>query len=307
MAILAKPLDFLGISPFVRYIHHQPEANSSNYYIPWRFIYDYELIFIVDGSMTVMTDDESYQLTAGDLHIMPPMIRHRRLIEEHQKCNYFSLHFDFIFMGEENDFSAKEAYIDNCNNKRIKNAPVDNKLMNRPLYTIGSIELPKKMKTGSNIAYVETLNRMYEHFIKKEFAYEIDLKCDMLTILKLILYDLKSSILKNMNQNEDSLTAIYQYVVENYSEPFCFEAICHMYGYSYSNFRKLFKQKTGKSPNTFLTDLRLNKAAELLGTGEHTVSEVADMVGYQDSCYFSRLFKSKKGIAPSNYYHKVKQ
>lgn len=301
MANIEKPIDFLCISPFVRYIHHQAEANSRNYYIPWRFIYDYELVFVVDGAMTVLTDDESYQLTAGDIHIMSPLVRHRRVIEEHQICNYFSLHFDFVYMGEENDFSVKEAYIDFCNDRKLKNAPIDNRLANRPLYTLGSIELPRKMKTGNTISYVETLNKTYEHFSKKEFAHEIDLKCDILMILKLILNDLKADMLKNIDPNEDALTAIYQYVVENYCSPICFEALCHIHGYSYSNFRKLFKQKTGKSPNHFLTDLRIDKASELLSTKKYTVTEVSDMVGYQDSCYFSRIFKKKKGIAPSNF------
>ncbi len=48
-------IDFLDISPFVRYAHHMPDANKDNHVIPWRYIYDYEFIYVVQGSMEVQT------------------------------------------------------------------------------------------------------------------------------------------------------------------------------------------------------------------------------------------------------------
>ena len=62
------------------------------------------------------------------------------------------------------------------------------------------------------------------------------------------------------------------------------------------------KMKTlyGISPITFMSDYRLNRAMELLKSGEHNVSEVAYMVGFATLTGFSRAFKNKFGVPPSS-------
>ncbi len=68
-----------------------------------------------------------------------------------------------------------------------------------------------------------------------------------------------------------------------------------------SYFSKLFKESTGKSPQQYLTDLRLEKAAELLRKYEKTPGEAAAAVGYPDVFSFSRMFKRRFGISPREY------
>lgn len=66
-------------------------------------------------------------------------------------------------------------------------------------------------------------------------------------------------------------------------------------------FYKKVKGLTGLSPNELIKVKRMNKAAELLLSGEFTVSEVAYQVGYEDPFYFSKSFKSQYNCAPSKY------
>ena len=63
-------------------------------------------------------------------------------------------------------------------------------------------------------------------------------------------------------------------------------------------YRKI-KQLTDLSPNEFIRTIRLKKSAELLKTKNYNVSEVSDMVGFNDPLYFSRVFKKQFGYAPS--------
>ncbi|NOY10392.1 MAG: helix-turn-helix transcriptional regulator, partial [Spirochaetes bacterium] len=55
----------------------------------------------------------------------------------------------------------------------------------------------------------------------------------------------------------------------------------------------------------YLTDVRLQKAKELLLYSDMSITSIAYEVGYQDSNYFSSLFKKVEGITPSEYKNKV--
>ena len=51
----------------------------------------------------------------------------------------------------------------------------------------------------------------------------------------------------------------------------------------------------------YLTKLRMEKAAELLSTGKYKVREVAEMTGYSDAFYFSKVLKKYLGVTPARF------
>lgn len=61
------------------------------------------------------------------------------------------------------------------------------------------------------------------------------------------------------------------------------------------------KELTGVTPNKYIMNERMKKAAELLATGEYTVAIVSYKVGLEDASYFNKCFKSYFGISPSKY------
>ncbi len=63
----------------------------------------------------------------------------------------------------------------------------------------------------------------------------------------------------------------------------------------------LFKAKTGKNFKDYLSNLRIQKAEELLMRPEFKISEVAELVGYNDSGYFIKVFKNKLGCTPNQF------
>lgn len=68
---------------------------------------------------------------------------------------------------------------------------------------------------------------------------------------------------------------------------------------STATFHRKFLKYAGMSPIKYRNSLRMKKAKELLLTGIYTVSEVAEMSGIEDICYFSKLYKQYFGISPS--------
>lgn len=63
----------------------------------------------------------------------------------------------------------------------------------------------------------------------------------------------------------------------------------------------MFAQETGLTFTQYLTALRISKAKELLEATEMRSSQIAEEVGYNDSHYFSYLFKKTTGKTPGEY------
>lgn len=94
--------------------------------------------------------------------------------------------------------------------------------------------------------------------------------------------------------------------VEYAHEHFCqsnfdFKQMCATTGLSYDYFKSLFIKKHGVSPVKYVTALRLDKAKELLITGHFGVGEIAVMCGFENTYYFSNVFKKHFGVSPKNY------
>ena len=70
---------------------------------------------------------------------------------------------------------------------------------------------------------------------------------------------------------------------------------------------KIFKEVTNMNLSAYITDIRMQKAAELLEQTELKVHEVMELIGYRKSQYFSRLFKERFGVTPVEYRRTVKK
>ena len=66
-------------------------------------------------------------------------------------------------------------------------------------------------------------------------------------------------------------------------------------------FIRSFKKYIGTTPIQYITNIRINKAKNLLHSSCFTIGEIADLIGYKNPLYLSRIFKKYVGIAPMNY------
>lgn len=74
--------------------------------------------------------------------------------------------------------------------------------------------------------------------------------------------------------------------------------IAHM---SKNNLLKVFRKATHQTPIDDLMRLRIQRAMELLRNPDHTITEIAFAVGFNDSNYFTRQFRKVAGMPPRQY------
>lgn len=92
-----------------------------------------------------------------------------------------------------------------------------------------------------------------------------------------------------------------QIIRENLTSEISLEEIADKSCMSYSWFRKLFKKYTGLSPNEYITEIRIQKAKEMLSSSEISVKEIAYTLQFGSISYFSMIFKNKTGLTPSEF------
>lgn len=74
--------------------------------------------------------------------------------------------------------------------------------------------------------------------------------------------------------------------------------LCNM---SLSSFKRAFKDSFNDSPNNYINTKKINKAVELLQFSELSISNIAYETGFNDALYFTRLFKQRNGLSPSEF------
>ena len=98
-----------------------------------------------------------------------------------------------------------------------------------------------------------------------------------------------------------------QYFNQNFSKPICIQTYAQSCNMTPCWFIRSFKRQMGITPQQYLTEIRMNKAKELLSVSSYNVGEIAEIVGYQNPLYFSRVFSSNAGCSPTEFRRKSHQ
>ncbi|MBD1382890.1 response regulator [Metabacillus arenae] len=102
-------------------------------------------------------------------------------------------------------------------------------------------------------------------------------------------------------ESEHHVHRAKEYINQHYQGSISLEEVAALVELSPTYFTKLFKEETGQTFIDYLTEIRMNKAKELLQTREYSLKEITYLVGYKDPNYFSRVFKKVVGCAPKRF------
>ncbi len=292
-----KQIETNKISPHVRLVSYI-DTPKENFYVPWRMLYDYEIYYVVEGEIEVITEDNSILLNAGDLHVMRPLKWHQRLAKS-SVIKYYNIHFDFFLFDGVNDFSTYDEYVLPIR-KHEKKVEPNISLSNRPIFEPIGINLPFKITVQNGAKYLLLLSKLLEHFKNQKLENELLLKADMLTLFAYLMQE-NSQITSSKNVKNNSITQFTQVLSGAYNEKIYIGELAEQSGLSPAQMRKIFHKVNGVSPREYLISKRINEAKYFLEEGKLSVSEIAEKVGYENVNYFSRIFKKKTGMSPTEY------
>ena len=94
----------------------------------------------------------------------------------------------------------------------------------------------------------------------------------------------------------------HEYMLAHFCErDFDYKEAARQSGLSYDYYKELFIKRFGMSPVKYVRALRIERACELLITGQYSISEVAEASGFENVYYFSNVFKKQLGVSPKSY------
>lgn len=157
------------------------------------------------------------------------------------------------------------------------------------------------INTGTSLEYTR---------IFKQMIYELQ-RCqhDYKEMLTLLLRQLLISIHRHLSM-EHKIKNVYldtemelaiQYFNDNYNTDIDIEDYAASRGMSVSWFIRNFKQYANTTPMQYIVSIRVTNAQMLLETTNYNVTEIGNIIGYDNPLYFSRIFKKQKGVSPSEY------
>ncbi|HIW34519.1 MAG TPA: AraC family transcriptional regulator [Candidatus Paenibacillus intestinavium] len=242
-------------------------------------VYDFYLMHVIlSGSGSFITEHQHYQLHAGDTFLIRP----NELISYVSDSND-PWHYRWVaFRGEQAEhLVATAGFTSGCE-----------------VINIASLE-----PTGS-----------YYHDILEAFRYSHPTSSIYASgLLHMIMTEYGRAQqpsdhgLHRQQINEHQLhNQIVHYLTTQYTHPVSIEHMAEALGYNRAYLSRIFKQKIGVTPSTFLLQLRLDNAKRLLRERhELTIEQVSASVGIQDALYFSKQFKKRYQQSPTSYRKRV--
>ena len=226
------------------------------------FRYDYSLFYVQEGSLSLRTPLIDVTLRKGEMIIIPAYTTIAKSSRSGDNVHYLWLHFTG---------SNAEELLNNVH-----------------------FETNKVYGIGIHYIFANYWKNLYrECIIKDEYAIPA-----IATILTSIFYDLARH---TKNQLTSYNLKTIRYIHENISEDYDLQKLADIENLSISRYRTLFTEIIGTSPINYIIDLRINTAADLLTNSTLSITDVSKNVGYEDTYYFSRLFKKRMGVSPAKY------
>ncbi|ANZ46267.1 helix-turn-helix domain-containing protein [Cloacibacillus porcorum] len=160
-----------------------------------------------------------------------------------------------------------------------------------------------KIKEAENTVSKISDKSLWEKFVSEQRniesgdSYEINA---MRHLSETMLSEISKNVLLRFQVSSPYIRQIMRYMEDNYMSSISIEELSKVVNLSPFHFTRLFKQEAGMSPHAYITQLRVNRAQDLILRGESLLG-IAYELGFADQSHFSRTFLKLTGVSPVKF------
>lgn len=228
---------------------------------------DYYIIhYCVHGEGQLTLNNSTYNVSNGDLFLIPPDTSNRYFPKPENPWSYFWIGI--------NGTLAKELLSD-CNITKthcLNHVGINDELIQCYCEIISYISKSKILDAHSSLF----------HWLQ-------------------LLSDLAQKAHAASHCSDNYFNDIIQYINENYMRDISIQKLADSFHIDRTYVYKLFKKYTNTNPQQYLIEYRLEKACTLLRRSNLSIAEVGEGSGFHTQAQFSKLFSKKYNISPSQY------
>lgn len=271
--------------------------------VPWkthtRKIYDHELIYCCRGKAHAIIEDREYLLNPGSLLLIQPNLPHFFWKDETTPGEQLWVHFDCFYR---NDIVNMDKLTGESNYVLFQMSLPSTELIRDKIIFENGFKFPEFIKLDEGKYVEELFKKLIYNFENRNEFWPFECKVYLMRIFVCILRQMDAGGSIFSAKNDDRISnKVVQYILSNYHRKISLENISNIVGMNVDYIGRIFKKETSMTVTDFIRMVRLKKAKELLLNTDFQIDNIADMVGFSDSFYFSKVMKKSDGLSPNQW------
>lgn len=253
------------------------DVSHENGWIESKAHADYDLWFVLSGSIHVRIGDDAFEARAGDAIFFYPHVLYTSYTEDEQ-CRFIYTHFEF---GIGNHYRILDGF-------KLSGVVPGALIAEEAELFCESFKLYKQNRNMSGLrlkgCLFMMLAKIMDHYESGSYAGEF------------VRHPPRSHA-----KHADMLQSVFQFIHENAHRTIPVGELAAVAGMAEKYFITLFKKTFGVTPGQYVYQLKMNRARDYLYQRKYSVKEIAGFLGYPDPYTFSKAFKKYYNVPPSRF------
>lgn len=281
-----RELEKHGTETFPMTVNHDDLWSFEGKNVPIHWHNDLEINLIREGEAVFQVYQKSYRVRTGEGFLLNRNVPHSCSSpgNEHVRYSTILVRPDFLYGDFGSDVERK------CFQPFLQNSAIP------CIYLTGFDENGKEI--------LQKLNQVEEAFDRKRFCYELKIKGLLCEAFAMILYGHRQELTKfvpaNMQELE-RLEKMLNYLNMHFTEVISLQDLADQVHLSREVCCRLFKKMTGKTITGYLEEYRVNKSFSLVQSGQYSMTQITEMVGFSNPSRFASAFRKRFGCNPGEY------
>lgn len=280
-----KPIQFT-VSVYGEGVFAVLEDKKENFYQYYHRHDEAQITYILKGKGTIMVGHVMQSFQAGDVFVLKPNEPHmfdREIEADEEQTDIHAIH---IFVNLERmkklyhipEFESVRDYLNDLNTSKMLDRSVSESMMHFFTNLLVKSSMPRFAE------FLLLLHTLTQH------------RNDAVTLY---------SGVRDMSYSDKDgvrISQVYKYTFDHYQEDISVDQVASVVHMTPTSFCKFFKKHTMKTYITFLNEVRIEKACQiLLKNKSENISEAAFQVGFNNIVHFNRVFKAITKMSPKKY------
>ena len=233
----------------------------------------YEVVYVADGELNMWVEGEPQPAGSGDVFVIPPKVRHREETPADKHSSLICLGAGFRYpSGRRRRF---------------------------PMPIALKLHLPPGHVVEQRLRRIVTeVYRRAPGYSAIVLASVLDIFCELGRLSEEI--EVREVDIGEIRRTR-LISQARDFILDHYADPMSVDDMAQHFFLSREYFIRLFRRVTGQTPHAYLTQVRIEKAQDLLRSPDLSVKAVAAQVGFNDQHYFTKVFSKHTGMPPTQY------